>query len=97
MYGIIGKMLAHENQRDELIEILLAGTQDMPGCLSYIIAKDQADESALWITEAWDSQASHQASLELDSVRNAIAKGRPLIAGFGERFETTPVGGAGLG
>lgn len=97
MYGIIGKMLAQDNKRDELIEILLGGTQDMPGCLSYIIAKDQDDPNALWITEAWDSQASHQASLELARVQAAIAKGRPLIAGFGERFETTPVGGQGLG
>ena len=97
MYGIIGKMLAQDGKRDELIEILLAGTRDMPGCLSYIIAKDQDDDNALWITEAWDSQASHQASLELESVQDAIAKGRPLIAGFGERFETMPIGGQGLG
>ena len=26
----------------------------------------------------------------------AIARGRPLIAGFGERFETHPIGGHGL-
>lgn len=26
----------------------------------------------------------------------AIARGRPLIAGFGEHFETKPVGGHGL-
>jgi quinol monooxygenase YgiN len=96
MYGIIGKMLTHENKRDELIEILLAGTQGMPGCLSYIIAKDSEDENALWITEAWDSQESHQASLTMESVQDAIVKGRPLIAGFGERFETAPVGGQGL-
>ena len=30
------------------------------------------------------------------SVQAAIGKGRPLIAGFGERFETEPVGGQGL-
>jgi len=29
-------------------------------------------------------------------VRAAIAQARPIIAGFGERFETTPVGGQGL-
>jgi hypothetical protein len=32
----------------------------------------------------------------LPAVQAAIAKARPLIAGFGERFETTPVGGYGL-
>jgi quinol monooxygenase YgiN len=68
----------------------------MPGCLSYIVARDDAGADALWVTEVWDTKASHQASLALPSVQAAIARGRPLIAGFGERFETTPVGGQGL-
>lgn len=97
MYGLIGKMRAQPGQHDALIAILLEGTQAMPGCLNYVIAKDSADADALWITEVWDSQASHQASLKLASVQAAIGKGRPLIAGFGERFETVPVGGWGLG
>ena len=97
MYGIIGKILANDGRRDELIDILLDGTKDMPGCLSYVIATDQDDENALWVTEVWDSQDSHAASLSLESVQQAIATGRPLIAGFGERFETSPVGGHGLG
>ena len=42
------------------------------------------------------SKSSHEQSLSLPAVRLAIAKGRPLIAGFGERVETTPVGGHGL-
>lgn len=95
MYGLIGKMRAQPGQRDALIAILLEGTAAMPGCLNYGIAKDKADPDALWITETWDSQASHKASLSLPSVQAAIAKGRPLIAGFGERFETEPVGGHG--
>lgn len=97
MYGLIGKMLALPGQRDALIMILVEGVSGMPGCLSYIVAKDQTDANALWITEVWDSQASHAASLTLPSVKQAIAKGMPLIAGFGERFETEPVGGHGLG
>lgn len=32
----------------------------------------------------------------LPSVRQAIAKGRPLIAGFGDSTVTVPVGGHGL-
>ncbi len=96
MYGLIGKMLAAPGQRDALAAILLESTGAMPGCLSYVIANDAADENALWITEVWDSQASHQASLQLPAVQEAIRRGRPLIAGFGERFETTPLGGFGL-
>ncbi len=97
MYGLIGKMTAVAGQRDALIAILLEGVAGMPGCLSYVVAKDPADENAIWITEVWDSQASHQASLSLPSVKRAIARGKPLIAGFGESVVTEPIGGYGLG
>jgi quinol monooxygenase YgiN len=96
MYGLIGKMTAVESQRDALIAILLEGIGDMPGCLSYVVAKDPADANAIWITEVWDSAASHQASLSLPTVQQAIARGRPLIAGFGDGVVTEPVGGHGL-
>jgi quinol monooxygenase YgiN len=96
MYGLIGKIKAVPGQRDALISILLEGIAGMPGCLSYVVAQDQTDPDAIWVTEVWDSQASHQASLSLPSVQEAIRLGKPLIAGFGERFETTPAGGHGL-
>lgn len=96
MYGLIGKISAVEGQRAALSEILLTGLRDMPGCLSYIVAQDPLDPDALWVTEVWDSESSHLASLQLPSVQQAIQRGRPLIAGFGERFETVPLGGHGL-
>lgn len=71
MNGLIGQIEAVPRKRDELVAIL-AGMGDMPGCRSYIVAKDPTD-------------------------RDAIAKGRPLIASFTARIETDPVGGIGLG
>jgi quinol monooxygenase YgiN len=97
MYGLIGKIRCVPGKRDGLIDILATGTSAMPGCLSYVIAKDTADADAIWVTEVWDSAASHKASLSLPAVQHAISQGRPLIAGFGERFETQPVSGHGLG
>jgi quinol monooxygenase YgiN len=96
MYGMIGKITTVPEQREALISILLEGTNAMPGCLSYIIAKDTTDANAIWVTEVWESEQSHRASLSLPSVQQAIAKGKPLISGFGERFVTEPVGGQGL-
>jgi quinol monooxygenase YgiN len=96
MFGLIGKMRAASGQQDALIAILLEGTEAMPGCRSYIVAKDQADADAIWITEVWDSRASHRASLQLPAVRAAIARARPIIAGFESGTETVPVGGVGL-
>ena len=98
MYGLIGKMSAAPGQRDALVAILLESPAGgaMPGCLSYIIALDPSDADAIWITEVWDSKESHDASLTLPAVKDAIARGRPLIASFGDGVVTTPVGGHGL-
>jgi quinol monooxygenase YgiN len=96
MYGLIGKMTTVAGKREEVLAALLEGINDMPGCLSYIVAKDTKDPNAIWITEVWDSEASHKASLSLPEVRAAIARARPIIAGFGESFTTAPVGGIGL-
>lgn len=96
MYGLIGMMHSTPGDRERLIAILLEGTGEMPGCLSYIVARDPGDETAIWITEAWESEEHHRASLGLPAVQQAIAAGRPLIAGFGSRTITEPVGGHGL-
>jgi quinol monooxygenase YgiN len=96
MYGLIGKMIAAPGQRDAVIAILLENTAAMPGCLSYVVATDPQQPDAIWISEVWDNESSHAASLKLPEVTAAISKARPLIAGFGERFVTTPVGGYGL-
>lgn len=96
MYGLIAKLTAVPGKRDELIAVLKDGTKSIPGCLSYILAKDSANEGVLWVTEIWDSQASHDASLTLPAVRNAMAQGKPLIAGFEKVAITNPVAGVGL-
>jgi len=96
MYGMLGRMKAQPGKRDDLLALLLESSGGMPGCLSYIVAKDLKDPDAIWITEAWDSKEHHDASLKLPQVQAAIAKARPLIAGFDSGAETEPVGGIGL-
>ena len=68
----------------------------MPGCYSYVVAKDSTDENVLWVTEVWDSMASHDASLLLPAVKNAIPQGKALVTGFEKIAVTNPVWGAGL-
>lgn len=96
MYGLIGKMKTVPGQRDKVISILLEDISSMPGCLSYVVAKDPADPDAIWITEVWNNQESHKNSLSLPSVRDAIGRAKPLISGFDQSFETLPIGGHGL-
>ena len=93
MFGMIGKMRAASGKRAELIAILTAGTATMPGCLHYIVMEDRSEPDGVWITEVWDSEESHKSSLQLESVRAAIAKARPIIAGFDISVKTTPVSG----
>ena len=96
LYGLIGKMKAVPGQRDALVAAILEGSTAMPGCLSYIVAKDADDADAIWITEVWDSEASHDASLQLPAVQASIAKAKDLVAAVETGVVTVPVGGLGL-
>ncbi|RYG13161.1 MAG: antibiotic biosynthesis monooxygenase [Caulobacteraceae bacterium] len=97
MYGLIGRLTAIPGQRDALTTILLDGLGSMPGCLSYVVARDPADKDAIWVTEVWTDEAAHRASLQVPEVKAAIHLGLPLIATFGDAQVTTPIGGVGLG
>lgn len=91
-YGLIGHLTAQPGQRAELAAILTEGSSEMPGCLSYVVAEDVTDPDGLWVTEIWRDQAFHESSLQLPSVQEAIARGRPLIVAFDAFHETRPIG-----
>jgi quinol monooxygenase YgiN len=92
-FGLIGRIKAQPGKRSELLAALAEGTDAMPGCLGYVIAEDTSQPDTLWVTEVWDSEVSHKASLKLPQVRAAVAKGRPLIAGFETIATTRPIAG----
>lgn len=96
MFGLIGKIVAMAGKRDELAGILLEGAGEMPGCLSYVVAHDASDADSIWVTEVWESQEHHRASLSLPAVKQAIERAKPLIASFGNFVQTLPIGGHGL-
>lgn len=96
MYGLIGKIISTDRKRDELIEILIDGSKNMPGNHIYIVSKDVANPNGIWITEVWDTKTSHQNSLKLESIKKAISKGKPMISTFEQSVEITPIGGMGL-
>ena len=96
MYGLIAKLTIVPGKREDMIHILRESAADMPGCLSYVVAKDASDENVLWVTEVWDGQASHEASLSLPAVKNAIPQARGIVSNFEKAAVTTPVWGVGL-
>jgi len=93
MYGLISKITVVAGKRDEMIAVLKDSTAGMSGCLSYVLAKDSADENALWVTEIWDTAANHLASLSSPQVKATITRARPLIGGFERIAATEPVSG----
>lgn len=96
MYGLIVKLTVIPGRREEMIGILRESAADMPGCFSYVVAEDSADENAIWVTEVWDSAASHDASLALPAVKNAIPRAKAIVANFEKIAATSPVWGVGL-
>jgi quinol monooxygenase YgiN len=93
MWGMIAKITVVSGKRSALAEILSRNSKTMPGCLSYIVAEDSADENVIWVSEAWQDLASHDNSLTLPSVQEAIRDAKPLVAGFEKVAITHPVGG----
>jgi quinol monooxygenase YgiN len=96
MYGLIVKVTIAPGKREDMIRILKESAADMPGCFSYVVSKDAVDENVVWVTEVWDSEASHDASANLPAVKKAIPQGKELVTGFEKIAVTTPVWGVGL-
>src|SRR5581483_9784195 len=93
MYGLIAKMTLQQGKREEVIALLAQSSANMPGCFSYVIAKDAVSDDILWVTEVWESKDAHDASLNLRAVQAVIPRVKVLVEVF-ERFaETEPVAG----
>lgn len=76
-----GRLGAKPGKRDELLAILTAGEQGepMPGCRLYVVAVDPSDSDGVWVTEVWESEDAHAASLQLDRVKAQIARALPIL------------------
>jgi quinol monooxygenase YgiN len=96
MWGMIAKITLLPGRRDEMLQILEESAADMQGCLSYVVAKDATDENIVWVTEVWDKLASHDASLSLPTVKNAIPRAKAIVSNFERIAITTPAWGVGL-
>jgi quinol monooxygenase YgiN len=95
LYGLIVKLTAAPGRRSELIVFMGgADSHTIPGCLSFIIAEDAADEDSLWITEVWESQERHEESLRSQPIRESLTDADTLIVGFEKIATTLPVQGS---
>ncbi|MFD5868728.1 putative quinol monooxygenase [Corynebacterium sp. NPDC060344] len=100
-FANVGLLGAKPGKRDELIAILTRPNPDLAdtGCLSYEVGAADDAPDTVFVSELWVSAEAHQASLQLESVRSAIAEAMPLLSGTmsGHQFHVSgsPLRGAG--
>ena len=98
MYGLFGKFIAVEGERDNLASILLEASillKENADCIHYVVGKSE-DENDVWVSEVWNSKEAHDNSLSHENIRSLIMTGRPLIHGMLGGTEYDVLGGKGL-
>jgi quinol monooxygenase YgiN len=100
MHTLIGRLTTHPGKRDELAAILLHAAELQaadPSCRQYAVFVSETDQDAVWISEAWDTKETHEATLQRSEVRRLVERGRPLLRGMPETIESLPEGVRALG
>jgi quinol monooxygenase YgiN len=99
-YALHGKLQAQEGKGQKLAQILLEAANLMKtaeGCCLYVVGLQAEQPDDVWITEIWDSEAAHDASLHVAGVRELIGRAIPLLKGSPEKGQSWQIlGGAGL-
>lgn len=89
-FANVGTLETAPGRRDEVVAVLTRPNPELraAGCLSYEVGVDDGAPDKVFVIELWESERAHRASLELSSVRAAIAEARPLLSGrtTGDRF-----------
>lgn len=99
LFGLFGKLTAHEGKRDALVANLMKAADLMktvPGCLLYTVGTSDAEPNAVFVTELWKDEDSHGASLSMAGVRNLIVETMPLLAEKPSGTKVNTVGGKGI-
>lgn len=90
-FANVGQLGAKPGARDEVVALLTRPGGELAeiGCLLYEVGVSADDPDTVFVMELWVSAEAHRASLDLPSVRAAIAEAMPLLSGAmsGVRFE----------
>ncbi len=97
-FGLNGKMGVKPGQREAVVAILLRDVQELKkvGCHVYVVSVSPAHPDHVFVNEVWDSREAHRTSLQLPSVKQAIAEARPMLTGEFEHVELSVAGGLGV-
>ncbi|HLL09163.1 MAG TPA: antibiotic biosynthesis monooxygenase family protein [Nocardioidaceae bacterium] len=81
MFMLHGRLGAKSGKREELLQVFVDAEHQapLPGCRLYLVATDQTDVDGVWVTEVWESEEAHAASLQIGRVKEQIARAMPLL------------------
>jgi quinol monooxygenase YgiN len=98
VFGYINAITTRPGKRDEVVAILLEGLEGLRGigCLQYTVAVDPEDEVTIRVSEVWETEEAHAASLQLPETKEAIARAMPMLTGEFEAVTTEVRGGLDL-
>ncbi|MDQ3008647.1 MAG: antibiotic biosynthesis monooxygenase [bacterium] len=94
-YGLFGKFVVTESDRDTLVKILLEAAKLLDNnedCLQYLVGISEL-ENEVWVSEVWTTKTAHDKSLEPEDIRKLIMQARPLIQEMHSVAEYEVVGG----
>ncbi len=82
-YANVGALGVHAGKRDQLVEILTRRSDALSGagCLLYEVGTNEDEPHTVFVVELWESAEAHRASLELESVQDAISEAMPILSG----------------
>lgn len=93
-FANVGTLGVTPGHRDELVAILTRRSPELAeaGCLLYEVGISDDQPEEVFVAELWESADAHAASLQLASVKEAIAEARPLLSGHMDGIRFTVVG-----
>ncbi|MDZ8275699.1 putative quinol monooxygenase [Microbacterium aquimaris] len=90
-FANVGSLGVQPGRRDEVVAILTRRSADLAdaGCLLYEVGVNDDEPDTVYVVELWESADAHRASLQLPSVKAAIAEAMPMLSGQmgGFRFD----------
>jgi quinol monooxygenase YgiN len=98
-FGLFGKFIAKDGERDTLVDILLEAAEsmkDLDECEIYLVNIAEDESNSVYVYEVWRNENAHQASLSLEATQTLIKRAKPIITGM-ERISTLKTrGGKGI-
>ncbi|MBO0839788.1 MAG: antibiotic biosynthesis monooxygenase [Sciscionella sp.] len=97
-YGYFNRMRTKPGKRDDVVAILLRGTDGLKtvGCQQYAVSVSDTDPDVILVHEIWASKQHHDDSLRLPETKAAIAEAMPMLTGEFANQEFTVIGGLGI-